>query len=156
MALFGRPSIDKLKAEHDVVGLIDALKGKDWKRRRDAATALGNLKEPTALEPLIAALGDGRVTSVTLRREVAVALGELGDSRAVGPLITALDDEGQYVRDGATTALGRIGGPQAEQALAERGAAKRSEPSEAARGLTAHRPRPAGSSSAAAKNSIAM
>ena len=80
-----------------------------------------------AVEPLTAALRD---EDHSVRERAAEALGKLGDARAVPSLIAALKDEGvvemsrdydmdTYVRDRAAGALRRIGGPEAERALAE-------------------------------------
>jgi len=65
-------------------------------------------------------------------RNVAVALGNLADRRAVAPLQGTLrDDPSAVVRGHAAWALGRIGGEQAREALAE--AARQEEDPEARR-----------------------
>ena len=51
-------------------------------------------------------------------RNVAVALGNTGDPRAVPALVDALGDEEPLVREHAAWALGRLGGTEAEHALA--------------------------------------
>ncbi len=58
-------------------------------------------------------------------RNVAVALGNTGDSLAVPALVDALGDEEPLVREHVAWALGRLGGTEAEQALAH---ARLSEP----------------------------
>ncbi len=58
-------------------------------------------------------------------RNVAVALGNTGDPRAVPALVDALGDEEPLVREHVAWALGRLGGTEAEQALAH---ARLSEP----------------------------
>ena len=52
------PNIAKLQAKADVRGLIKALRHKDTTVRRNAAEALRKLGD-AAVEPLLAALGDG-------------------------------------------------------------------------------------------------
>ena len=71
--------------------LIKKLKAKSKAVRRDAAEALGKLKDPKAVEPLISALKDDRWE---VRAAAAWALGEIADERAVGPLVfvSALKD----------------------------------------------------------------
>jgi HEAT repeat protein len=52
-----------------------------------AASALGQIGDTGAVEPLIQALGD---SDRTVRGNAAYALGQIGDTRAVQPLIKAL------------------------------------------------------------------
>jgi len=80
------------------------------------AWALGKIRDPKGVDPLVVALSD---QSYVLRKVAAEALGTIGERRAVEPLIAALNDEYRDVRDSAAEALGRIGGPEAERALAE-------------------------------------
>jgi epoxyqueuosine reductase len=54
-----------------------------------------------------------------LLRNVCVALGNTGDPQAIPALTSALHDSEALVRGHAAWALGRIGGPQARQALEE-------------------------------------
>ena len=57
MPLFGSPNIEKLKSKRDVKGLIKALGYlKNANIRFKAAQYLGNIADPRAVEPLIAAL----------------------------------------------------------------------------------------------------
>lgn len=51
--------IGELKRLQDVRGLIDALGGSDADVREKAATALGEIGDVKAVEPLIATLSDG-------------------------------------------------------------------------------------------------
>jgi hypothetical protein len=91
--LFGPPDVEKMKAKRDVKGLIKTLNYKsDPQVRRDAARLMGEIKDPRAIEPLIAALHDEKIWW-----SAAMALGEIGDSHAVAPLISALRFDG--VRD---------------------------------------------------------
>jgi HEAT repeat protein len=69
-----------------------------------AAKALVNIGDARAVEPLIKALGD---KDSDVRQRGAEALGEIGDERAVEPLIAALSVDGAYVRYSAAEALGQ-------------------------------------------------
>jgi len=108
MSIFGPPNIEKMKTRRDVNGLIKALgyqKGDSFDARsirRDAARALGELEDPRAVEPLIAALKD---ESFSVRKAAAEALGKIGDTRAVEPLSAALKDKDSDVRKAAAEAL---------------------------------------------------
>ena len=99
---FGPPNIEKLKEKGDV----KALSHPDYRVRRAAAGALGDVGDARAVEPLVAALKDENFfgESRTVRRDAADALG----GRMIG-----------VVRKSAEEALERIGGPEAERALAE-------------------------------------
>jgi HEAT repeat protein len=48
---------------------------------------------------------------------VANALGEVGDQTAIEPLVRALDDDVRYVREGAASALERIGKPAVKRLI---------------------------------------
>ena len=59
MPLFGPPDVEKLKARRDVQGLIKALDyQKDAGIRKQAAEALGELRDSRVMDALISALGD--------------------------------------------------------------------------------------------------
>jgi len=90
-----------------VDSLIEKLKHKDPKIRREAALSLGKMeeKDPRAVEPLIAALKDN---NWGVREAAAWALGEMKDHRAIIPLIEILKDESGYVRERAIKALWKI------------------------------------------------
>lgn len=80
---------------------------------RRVVVALGRLKDPSAVEPLIAHL-----EFLQTRRSTVKALGEIGDTRVVGPLIDCLEhDPYVLVRMDAANALGRIRGARAVQGL---------------------------------------
>jgi HEAT repeat protein len=104
MPLFGSLSIDQMAARRDVQGLIKALASKDAPSRRAAVEALAPLKDPTAVEPLAALLGD---ESLAVRQAVVAALAERGGLRVVDPLIQALSDPDAKVRAAASTAVFR-------------------------------------------------
>jgi HEAT repeat protein len=90
------------------------LLGDESDPARAAAQVLGTLRDPHAVEPLLAAMKhqDWRV-----REEVAKALGEIGDGRAAEPLGAALKDGDHMVRLAAVEALGQLGDPRAVQPL---------------------------------------
>ena len=62
--------------------LIEALKDKDRDVRRDAANALGEIKDARAVEPLIKALKD---EDNYVREQAAAALGKIRGKREVKP-----------------------------------------------------------------------
>ena len=82
-----RPTIEVLRAEKDVAGLIDALGSDDGLTRQRAALALGDLAGAEAVAPLIRALGDP-LTAV--REAAADSLALLGPP-AVGPLVELIE-----------------------------------------------------------------
>jgi HEAT repeat protein len=124
----------KYQSEIERTGGWTPLGGSEGIRRRFdeiksadvAATAARALAKigPPAVEPLVASL---RATVKSQHGLVRDAVGhilgevlrEIGDSRAVEPLIAALKDKDSDVRGAAAAALDRIGGPEAQRALAE-------------------------------------
>ena len=68
---------------------------------------IDGVKDPRAVEPLIAALSD---ESERVRTKAALALGELGDPRAVKPLEELLNDEQEELRRAAKAALEKLRG----------------------------------------------
>ncbi len=73
--LFGPPNVEKLKAKGDVNGLIKASHyEKDYFVRMNAVDALGEIKDSSAIEPLIAALNYRTLAADDAKR----ALIELG------------------------------------------------------------------------------
>jgi len=96
-------------------GLIEDLKSAEWKVRESAARALGFMKDPRAVEPLIAALKDEKWQ---VQRAAARALGELKDPRAVEPLIITFKQRGiVYPGEAAAISLGKIKDPRAFEPL---------------------------------------
>ena len=114
----GAPAVDSL---------IATLSDADPALREQAAEMLGEIKDPRAVPPLIAALKDNTPPAkapaeldasgvplphasegALLRQYSAKALGEIKDSRADQPLIAALKDSDGNVRLAAAKALGEM------------------------------------------------
>lgn len=134
--------VDRLAADRDVAGLLEALTDPDLDVRKQAVAALGDLGDERAVEPLLAALEDPALEAgaeAALGRLGAPAVGPLvrlihekgrttrasgalrriDDERAVEPLLAALGDDDPAVRAGAACALGRTGSPEAVEALCD-------------------------------------
>ena len=86
--------------------LLSALKTWNKDTRLGVIEALGEIRDPRAVEPLIGLLGD---KDNEVRWESALALGEIADPRAFGPLEGALRDPDRYVRYGSAIALEKMG-----------------------------------------------
>jgi HEAT repeat protein len=99
-----------------VAQLLVALEDTDFNVRSYSAAALGEIKDPSAVEPLIATLKD---SDVFVRATSARALGQIKDARAVEPLIGTLKDSEGNVRLNAALALGQISAPRAVEPLIE-------------------------------------
>jgi HEAT repeat protein len=95
-------------------GLLKTLAGPAWTARRNAAWALGALRESEAVPALLDALKD---SDAGVREQVAWALGAIGDRRAVDGLVAALGDSAPGVRKQAAWALGALGDRRAVQGL---------------------------------------
>ena len=104
MPLFGPPNIAQLEAKRDVKGLIKALVYKDAGVRIAAADALGPIRDPIAVEPLTALIGD---QDAGVRRAAVRALSARGGVRVVEPLMAALKDPDPEVRAVAAQAVYR-------------------------------------------------
>jgi hypothetical protein len=76
--------------------------------------ALGEIKSPRSVEPLIHTLQTDEISEV--RWVAALALGEIGDKRATPPLLASLKDKDRYVRYGSAKALYQLGwSPQTDE-----------------------------------------
>ncbi len=104
MPLFGPPNIAALEAKRDTQGLIKALSYKDAVIRIAAADALAPLRDPLAVEPLVALLRDD---NPGVRRAAVSALSARGGFRVVEPLVASLADVDPDVRMTASTAVYR-------------------------------------------------
>jgi hypothetical protein len=82
--------------------LISKLLDKSPTVRRDAASALVDLKDLRALDPLISALND---SDFGVKSFAALALGQIKDRRAVDPLTAVLKDANSQARTYAAAAL---------------------------------------------------
>jgi HEAT repeat protein len=80
------------------------LKDENLKVRFDAAKALGELRDPAALTPLLEVLNNGE-EHAHVRGQAAIALGRLNDSRAFDPLIARLNDQDAHVAGNAKVAV---------------------------------------------------
>lgn len=76
-------NILRMEQEMDITGLLRALKSDEWADRRQAAQALGLLKDPMALEHLIFASRD---ENFRVKRIAIAALGQIGGDEAVKAL----------------------------------------------------------------------
>jgi HEAT repeat protein len=119
------PNIEKLNANHNVKGLIKALRYKrDAYVRINAAAALGKLNDSCAIPSLIAALEDSNRDVICAAAE---ALGNIGDARAVGPLVTMVKKQlyiwSPYWKEGEAgiKALLKIGTPAVDSLIAAPG-----------------------------------
>ena len=103
-----------------VPALVDALADRSRLVQEEAAATLGRLGDPRAVPALMNAL---TVTNImaeerrALREDLFTALGALGDRQAVPVIIRGLRDYEKNVRAAAISALARLGGPEAEDAL---------------------------------------
>jgi hypothetical protein len=119
---FGKPDAEDLEQRHDVKGLIKALQyEKDWEVRWGAALALGRIKDKSATQDLIRALGD---KDKHVRMAAIRALANIG-SADVEKIAPFLNDDYEFVRCEAAWALGRTGD---KRALGEMGDARAMEP----------------------------
>ena len=98
-----------------IVGLgLRERRNFDWHVGQAAATALGDLADARAVDPLIDALAS---SNWRIRQAATVALGRIGDPRAIEPLVAALADRDWHVGQAAAAALGGIGDPRAIEPL---------------------------------------
>ncbi len=93
--------------------LLEALTHDEWLVRLHAIEALGKMRSPEAVEPLLGVLFNDR--DAAIREDAARALGEIGDARAVQFLLVAMNEAG--LRPLAIEALGKIGDRRAVPAL---------------------------------------
>ena len=100
----------------DTKGLLEKLSDPDPTVRRNAADALGQSADKSAVPALIKALGDN---DYYVRRFAAQALGKIGpDAKAAVPSLSKLvSDEHKQVAEAAAQALGKIGGDEAVKPL---------------------------------------
>ncbi|MBN2840124.1 MAG: HEAT repeat domain-containing protein [Coriobacteriia bacterium] len=102
--MFGPPDIKKLAARGKVDALVKALTHSDAKIRSEAARALGELRDPRAVEPLVAASRDD---DRNVRHSAVSSLGAIGDPAAIPTLLVLLREGSER----ASWALAAIGEP---------------------------------------------
>ncbi|MFO8035732.1 MAG: HEAT repeat domain-containing protein [Anaerolineales bacterium] len=109
------PNIERLQRQGNVLKLIQALEHEDYRIRKKAIKALGEIHD---VDPFVAALEDERSR---VRQIAAGELGELGDPRAVQPLLKALaDEQDSKVIESITESLIELGiGEQDTELLAD-------------------------------------
>ncbi len=86
--------------------LLSGLRTRNKDTRLGIIEALGEIRDPRAVDSLIGLLSD---RNNEIRWESALALGEIRDPRAIEPLREALQDPDRYVRYGAAVALEQMG-----------------------------------------------
>ncbi len=99
------PNVEKMKAKRDVKKLIKAMNDKDFKVRRDAVLALGEIGDTKALEPLFQVLENDGTSDV--RKSAVIALREIGKP-AIELLVQALQVQHSDVRYLAGAVLGKM------------------------------------------------
>ena len=110
LARIGRSAVEPLIALLSTSSLDHAYRPYRSSVRQSAIRALGELKDPRAVKPLIAALKDyGFLT----RLEAVHALAKIRDQKCVGALFSALKDYHSWVRKAAFEALEEIKGRRA-------------------------------------------
>ena len=97
---------------HVLIG--DAYYSDNELMRQSAIFAMGRSANPRWNKIVLAELNS---REPAIRFEAAEAAGEMAIRAAVQPLIQRLDDPDKDVREAATLALGKIGGPAARRAL---------------------------------------
>jgi HEAT repeat protein len=121
MGLFGPPNIEKLKTRRDVQGLIRALTyKKDPSVRAAAAAALGEIGQPSAIEPLITALLDvaGEAVVHNAAHSALVKIGAPAVEPLIGTMRRKSDDPDNFVSVGmAVWVLGDIADKRAVEPL---------------------------------------
>lgn len=94
LGTLGEPALD------DLIGELDHY---DVRVRLGIIEALGDIRDPRAVEPLSLILEED--ASIEVRWAIALALGNIGDVRAIPSLVTTLGDPDKYMRFGAAIAL---------------------------------------------------
>ncbi len=97
--------------------LMKMLKDDSWRARRRAVRTLGKIKDPRAIEPLVALMKTD--DDCYVRKYAARAIGEINDPRINGILIPALKKKDWEVLEGAYRFYVRRGDPGSEAVLIE-------------------------------------
>ncbi len=115
--ILGPPNVAALKKAGNVRKLIDALAyDKDPEIQLEAVDALGLLKDPRAVDPLVAAIGP---LGPPAHGRIAVALGRIGDERAFKPLLHLASRPISPERLAVIRALGDMADPRLAEPLAK-------------------------------------
>ncbi len=93
---------------------LTALEDRDWNTRATAVRMLGELGDPSLIEPLVAALHDA---DESVRAAAVRALGKLGEHAPVDLLVAMLSDPSWMVREMAVLTLGELGERAPTEAL---------------------------------------
>lgn len=96
--------------------LLDVLGNRDVQVRAHAAQALGALKDPRAIPPLLDML-ENQNEDGSVQAGVITALGDLGATSAIASLITCLSSSHELIVYAAVKALGELQAIQAMQPL---------------------------------------
>lgn len=115
LGMFGAPDVERLRAEADVPGLVKALRHRVPRVRASAASALGEVGDARALEPLLSALADRDASVWTAAHSALGNLSERPGTLQVDTLARALQDEHSRVWIDAVHLLGKI--PEAPGAV---------------------------------------
>jgi HEAT repeat protein len=100
--------------ETAVPRLLSALQSPDFLVRIGVIEALGMIRDSRAIPPLATISRHDR--SLEVRWAAALALGEIGSPGAIPALVPLLRDPNRYLRNGAATALGRLGWQPSDEA----------------------------------------
>ncbi|HSA37962.1 MAG TPA: HEAT repeat domain-containing protein [Methanoregula sp.] len=87
--------------------LLEALRSPSVPVRLGVTEALGMIRDPDALSPLVTVLDHDR--SLEVRWAAVIALGEMGSAEAVPSVVPVLREPDRYLRFGAAITLGRLG-----------------------------------------------
>jgi HEAT repeat protein len=98
--------------------LVEGLRDENAGIRKEAARALGTIRDVDGFEPLTRVITD---PEMEVRIQAAWALGEIGDWRAIPFLINLFYDNNPQVRNAAADALAVIGMPAFEPLVAALG-----------------------------------
>ena len=94
--------------------ILKQLSDSNSEVRANAASHLGDLRDPRSVQPLISCLSD---SSPEVRRDAANSLGKIRNPVAAGPLIDKLTDNDSRVRTAAAAALGELRDKRIAEAL---------------------------------------
>jgi HEAT repeat protein len=101
--------LDGISGNLALAEVLARLDDPDPDVREEAARALGRIRAPETVEPLIQHLRD---PACTIRPEAAYALGQIGDARAVPALVENLSSPTPEIQDACARALEMIRKPR--------------------------------------------